>query len=82
MAVGAVAGIGLALALDARWPFLGVAALGWLALALTLFSVYYPAEVPAIGRGSLPQIGYLAAILSAGAIGGGALWAGLGKPPE
>jgi hypothetical protein len=82
IAAGALAGLGLALALEARWPFLGVAALAWCALVLTLFAIYYPAAVPAVGQGSLPHIGFLGALLSSGAIGGGALWAGLARVPD
>jgi hypothetical protein len=32
-AVGTLLGLGLALVLSARWPFLGIAAVGWLAIA-------------------------------------------------
>jgi hypothetical protein len=80
IAAGALLGLGLALVLGARWPLLGVAALGWAAVALTLFAVYYPAQVPALGAGSLPQVGFLGSLLSGGAIAGGALWAGLARP--
>jgi hypothetical protein len=82
IAAGALLGFGLALALGARWPLLGVAALGWAAVVLTLFAVYYPASVPALGNGSLPQAGFLGSLLSGGAIAGGALWAGLVRPPD
>ncbi|MFL5892388.1 MAG: hypothetical protein ACJ75I_06550 [Solirubrobacterales bacterium] len=68
--------------LEARWPYLGVAALGWCAFVLTLFAVYYPAHVPAVGDGSRPQIGFLATLLSGGAIAGGGLWSGLARVPD
>src|SRR3954451_16304274 len=60
----------------------GVAALGWCAFVLTLFAVYYPAHVPAVGDGSRPQIGFLATLLSGGAIAGGGLWSGLARVPD
>ena len=81
IAAGALVGLGLAIALDARWPYLGVAALGWCTVGLTLFAVYYPAHVAAVGEGSKPHIGFLGALLSGGAIAGGALWAGLARVP-
>jgi hypothetical protein len=65
-----------------RWPFLGVAALGWCAVGLTLFAVSTPAHVPAVGEGSLPQIGFLGALLSGGAIAGGGIWAGVSRVPD
>jgi len=42
-----------------RWPFLGVAALGWCAVGLTLFAVSTPAHVPAVGEASLPRDGWI-----------------------
>jgi hypothetical protein len=82
IALGAVLGLGIALVLRARWPFLGVAGLGWTALALTQFGVYYAAHAPPIGGASRPGAGFLVALLASGAIAGGALWSGLARVPD
>jgi hypothetical protein len=76
-AAGALSGVVLATALGARWPYLGVALLGWAAVALTIVGVQEPAGAPALGRDVAPRAGYALALLASGAISIGALWAGL-----
>jgi hypothetical protein len=77
IAAAAAFGVGLAALLRARWPYLGIALLGWLATAITVASVYRPAGAPALGDGSSLRLGFALGLLSAGVIAISALWAGL-----
>ena len=79
-AVATAIGLGLAMGLEARWRFLGIALLGGAALVLALFSIYRPGGAPGVGVGGVPHVGFLGALLSGGAIAVGALWAGPGPP--
>ncbi len=80
VAAGAGGGLAVALALDARWPYFGVAGLGWLGVCLTIYASYWPAGAVGLAGGR-PHLGFLAALLSAGAITGAAFWAGLSRTP-